>query len=56
MTREDEQSLLNKKQVLLSQTGTKKGIHFTLVTVSGYSFNSYSEIIQSGITLDDLFL
>ncbi len=56
MTCEDEQSLINKKRVLLSQTGTKKGIHFTLVTVSGYVSNSYSEIIQSGITLEDLFL
>ena len=55
MTREVKESLLNKKKVLLEQTHTRKSINFTLVTVSGYNTNSYSEIIQSDITLDDLF-
>ena len=55
MTGEDQQSLSNKRNVLVSQTGTKKGIHFTLVTVSGYVVNRYSDMIQSCVTLDDLF-
>ena len=55
MTMDDEQSLCNKRNVLVSQTGTKKGIHFTLVTVSGYVVNRYSDMIQSCVTLDDLF-
>ena len=55
MTGEDQQSLSNKRNVLVSQTGMKKGIHFTLVTVSGYVVNRYSDMIQSCVTLDDLF-
>ncbi len=56
MTQEDEQNLLNKKAVLIAQTGTRKGIHFTLITVNGYLPNRYSEIIHSSLTLADLFL
>lgn len=55
MTKDDEESLSNKRNRLVEKTGTKKGIHFTLVTVSGYVCNSHSEIIDSGVTLDDLF-
>lgn len=55
MTRDMELNLQNKKRVLIEQTGTRKGIHFTLVTVGGMQRNCYSEIIQSEITLDDLF-
>ncbi len=55
LTKDDRENLLNKKRIFIKQTGTKKGIHFTLVTVNGYKMNSNAEIVQSGITLDDLF-
>ncbi len=40
-----------KKQVFIKLTKTRKSINFTLVTVSGYNVNSYSEIIHSDITV-----
>ncbi len=55
MTNDDEESLASKRNRLVEKTGTRKGIHFTLVTVSGYVCISHSEIIHSGVTLDDLF-
>jgi uncharacterized protein len=55
MTAETEQNLLNKKRTLQSETKTKKGIHFTLVTISGFIPSCYTEIIQSDVRLDDLF-
>lgn len=55
MTREIEENLIKKKQIFLEQTKTRKSINFTLVTISGYTPNCYSEIIHSDITLDDLF-
>ncbi len=55
MTNDDEESLSSKRNRLVEKTGTRKGIHFTLVTVSGYVCISHSEIIHSGVTLDDLF-
>ncbi len=55
MTREMQDNLINKKRIFLEQTKTRKGINYTLVTISGYNTNMYSEIISSDITLDDLF-
>lgn len=54
MTKDEEESLYNKRNLLVKESASKKRIHFTLVTVSGYICNSYSEMIQSGVTLDDL--
>lgn len=56
MTKADLDSLLNKKSALKRETKTKKGIHFTLVTTGGYIPSCYTEIIQSDVTLDDLFV
>lgn len=56
MTREDEESLINKKTALQREKNTKKGIHFTLVTTGGFTPSCYTEIIHSDVTLDDLFI
>ncbi len=56
MTKEDEESLKNKKSVFLSQTKTRKAVTFVLATVSGMKRNQYSELIRTEITLDDLFV
>ena len=56
MTKEDEESLRNKKSVFQSQTKTRKGICFVLATVSEMKHNQYSELIQKQVTLDDLFV
>lgn len=55
ITKELAENLLNKKDVLISQTKTKKGVIFTLVTISEYKNNANSDIIQSSVSLDDLF-
>jgi hypothetical protein len=36
-------------------TGTKKARHLTMVTTCGVKQNQYSGIVQSEVTLDDLF-
>lgn len=54
MTKDNSAALLNKKRIFIKHTRTKKGIRFTLATVIGHRMNSRAEIIQSGITVDDL--
>lgn len=48
-------NIQNKIQSFRLSTNTKFAIHPTLVTSYGLVQNSYSEIIQSVITMDDLF-
>ncbi|MDV0444695.1 hypothetical protein MmiAt1_02300 [Methanimicrococcus sp. At1] len=49
------ENLGQKKSVFISETGTKKAVHLTMVTTYGISKNMYSSMIQSEIRLDDLF-
>lgn len=53
---EEEQKLLRRIDVFQSETGTSKSIILTLVTTAGLKRNSHSDIIQSVITVDDLFV
>jgi len=48
-------ALANKVQAFRTVTGTKKGLHLTLVTLEGVMHNSYWNDVQSEVTLDDLF-
>ncbi len=49
-------ALENKKQVLKSQTKTKKSIFLTFVTTFGITNNEYAKrLIQNSITIDSLF-
>ena len=52
---EDDESIRNKIADLIKVTGTKYAIYPTLITTYGMVDNSYAGIIQSVITLDDLF-
>jgi len=48
--------LLNKIAAFEEETGVRKDICLTLVTTFGVKQNMYSDIVQSEVTLDDLFL
>lgn len=50
-----EHELRNKKASLISNTGTNKAVHLTMITTYGLKHNLYSGIIQSEVTMDDLF-
>lgn len=52
---QDIKSMRNKREQLKAETGTKKAIHFTYVTVCGVKTNAYVKDVQSFITLNDLF-
>jgi len=41
--------------VFETETRTKKAVHITMVTTYGVAQNTHSGIIQSEVTLDDLF-
>ena len=56
LTENDAADLERKKAVFLSETGTKKSIHMTMITASGFVQNARRNEIQSEITLDDLFM
>jgi hypothetical protein len=51
----EEQQLRNKVMVFESETHTKKSVHITMVTTYGLVQNSHSGIVQSEVTLEELF-
>lgn len=52
---EEERKLRNRKTVFKMDTKTRKSVHMTLVTTYGLRKNSHSDIVQSVVTMDDLF-
>ena len=50
-----ERELRNKKSVFIETTKTRKAVHLTMVTTYGVRQNSHSGVVQSEITLEDLF-
>ena len=50
-----EKELRNKIALFKEETGTRASIHLTMVTVDGVRRNEYAGIVQSEVTLDDLF-
>jgi predicted AAA+ superfamily ATPase len=50
-----EMSLRNKRGAFETETRTRKGVHLTLVSTYGLLRNSHSGVIQSQVTMDDLF-
>ena len=52
---EYERNLRNKKSAFIETTNTRKAVHITMVTTYGIRKNSHSGIVQSEITLEDLF-
>ena len=47
--------LRERAELFRSETGTRKSIHLTFVTSYGVKRNENSDIVQSQVTLDDLF-
>ena len=50
-----ECELRNKKSLFIETTKTRKAVHLTMVTTYGVRQNSHSGVVQSEITLEDLF-
>ncbi|MDR0558759.1 MAG: AAA family ATPase [Prevotellaceae bacterium] len=48
-------NLLNKRTAFIDATKTRKAVHLTMITANGLARNSYSGMIQSEITINDLF-
>jgi hypothetical protein len=52
---EEAVKLRNRVEAFRRETGTKGGIHLTFVTPYGVRRNKYWNLVQSEVTLDDLF-
>jgi hypothetical protein len=52
---EKERKQRNRKTAFKLDTKTRKSVHMTLVTTYGLRKNSHSDIVQSVVTMDDLF-
>ena len=50
-----EGELRNKISLFKEETETKSSVHLTMVTVDGVRRNEHSGIVQSEVTIDDLF-
>lgn len=51
----EEQKLSARLDTFRAETQTKKSVLLTLITTNGIKQNSHSDIVQSDVTLDDLF-
>ena len=51
----EEAQLRNRIAVFEAETRTKKAVHLTMVTTYGVAKNSHAGLVQSEVTLDDLF-
>ena len=52
---EEAERLRNRTETFRRETGTRGGIHLTFVTPFGVKRNKYWNMVQSEVTLDDLF-
>ena len=50
-----EKDLRNKIALFKEETGIRSSVHLTMVTVDGVRRNERSGIVQSEVTIDDLF-
>lgn len=55
ITADYELRLRQKKSTFIEHTQTRKAVHLTMVTTYGVKRNTYSDIIQNEVTLQDLF-
>jgi len=56
ITKINASNLENKKSAFLMETGSRHAIHFTMVTTYGVAKKGYFGIIQSEVTMNDLFM
>ena len=55
LTAKDDHELQQKRAAFIAETGTRKAVHITMVTMYGLSHKGYRASVQSEVTLDDLF-
>jgi len=55
MRQKDVDSLKNKRRAFEAESKTRKNIHLTLISTYGLKRNNYATVIQSEVTMDDLF-
>ena len=55
ITKRYNDEMQERRELFRSQTKTKKALHLTMVTTYGVKENPYSGMIQSQVTMDDLF-
>jgi hypothetical protein len=51
----EDRRMRARKELFKETAGTKKAVHLTYVTTYGLKRNKHSGIVQSEVTLDDLF-
>jgi hypothetical protein len=51
----EAKALERRKGVFLAETGTKSAVHITMVTTYGSERKGYFGIVQSEVTMNDLF-
>ena len=50
-----DKALMQKRETFREETCTKKALHVTMVTSNGLAPGSYMGMVQSQVTLDNLF-
>ena len=54
ITKKHAREFRNKRNVFIEETETKKAVHIALITPIGVARNSYYDIVQSIVTVEDL--
>ena len=55
ITKQYENEMQKRKEMFRSLSKTRKALHLTMVTTYGVKPNLYSGMIQSEVTINDLF-
>jgi AAA+ ATPase superfamily predicted ATPase len=55
ITKDYEETLRNRQRAFAVETGTRKTVHTTLITTYGIKINSHSGIVNSEVTMNQLF-
>ena len=55
ITSSEEQKLTARLDTFRAETGTRKSVLLTLISTNGLKHNTHSGIVQSEVTLDELF-
>lgn len=56
ITKDYENSLANKIETFRQQTNTRSALHLTMVTTNGVKSGIHSGIVDSQVTIEDLFI
>ncbi|MBO4314506.1 MAG: ATP-binding protein, partial [Prevotella sp.] len=56
ITRQYIERMNERLEAFRAKTSTKKALHITMITTFGIKPNVYSGMVQSEVTMDDLFI